>query len=77
MGQSGVSFVFLSFGKCRNSSPLYLMDYVIDSLIQARKFGVRAAMPGFIGCKLCPGLVFVRPNFERYTHYSELTRKGL
>nr|CAB3493989.1 unnamed protein product [Digitaria exilis] len=43
--------------------------------LAARKFGVRAAMPGFIGCKLCPGLVFVRPNFERYTHYSELTRK--
>lgn len=53
------------------------MDCVIDSLMQARKFGVRAAMPGFIGCKLCPDLVFVPPNFERYTHYSELTRKGL
>jgi Ca2+-transporting ATPase/DNA polymerase kappa len=53
------------------------MDCVIDSLIQARKFGVRAAMPGFIGCKLCPGLVFVPPNFERYAHYSGLTRKGL
>jgi Ca2+-transporting ATPase/DNA polymerase kappa len=45
--------------------------------MQARKFGVRAAMPGFIGCKLCPDLVFVRPNFERYTHYSELARKGM
>lgn len=45
--------------------------------MQARKFGVRAAMPGFIGCKLCPDLVFVPPNFERYTHYSELTRKGM
>lgn len=45
--------------------------------MQARKFGVRAAMPGFIGCKLCPDLVFVRPNFGRYTHYSGLARKGL
>jgi Ca2+-transporting ATPase/DNA polymerase kappa len=45
--------------------------------MQARKFGVRAAMPGFIGCKLCPDLVFVRPNFERYTHYSGLARKGM
>uniref|UniRef100_A0A453HF46 UmuC domain-containing protein n=1 Tax=Aegilops tauschii subsp. strangulata TaxID=200361 RepID=A0A453HF46_AEGTS len=34
-----------------------------------------AAMPGFIGCKLCPDLVFVRPNFGRYTHYSGLARK--
>lgn len=63
-----------------NSISLYLIERVIDVLnlpMQARKFGVRAAMPGFIGCKLCPGLVFVPPNFERYTHYSELTREGL
>lgn len=33
----------------------------------ARKFGVRAAMPGFIGKKLCPDLVFVKPNFDKYT----------
>ncbi|DBA00743.1 TPA: hypothetical protein N0F65_001214 [Lagenidium giganteum] len=32
----------------------------------ARKFGVRAAMPGFIGKELCPDLVFVRPNFTKY-----------
>lgn len=77
MCQSAASFFFLPLDKCSNRSPLYLMDCVIDSLMQARKFGVRAAMPGFIGCKLCPDLVFVPPNFERYTHYSELTRKGL
>jgi len=51
------------------------MSMITTASYEARKFGVRAAMPGFIGCKLCPGLVFVRPNFERYTHYSELTRK--
>ncbi|OEL23261.1 DNA polymerase kappa [Dichanthelium oligosanthes] len=51
------------------------MSMIATASYEARKFGVRAAMPGFIGCKLCPGLVFVRPNFERYTHYSELTRK--
>lgn len=43
---------------------------------QARKFGVRAAMPGFIARKLCPDLVFVRPDFEKYTRYSELSRQG-
>ncbi|UYV63438.1 POLK [Cordylochernes scorpioides] len=32
----------------------------------ARKFGVRAAMPGFIGRKLCPQLVLVPHNFEKY-----------
>lgn len=51
------------------------MSMIATASYEARKFGVRAAMPGFIGCKLCPDLVFVPPNFERYTHYSELTRK--
>ncbi|XP_076061856.1 DNA polymerase kappa-like isoform X2 [Oratosquilla oratoria] len=32
----------------------------------ARKFGVRAAMPGFIGKKLCPELVIVKPDFTKY-----------
>ncbi|KAL5218832.1 hypothetical protein ABZP36_019516 [Zizania latifolia] len=51
------------------------MSMIATASYEARKFGVRAAMPGFIGCRLCPDLVFVRPNFERYTYYSELTRK--
>uniref|UniRef100_J3LQT9 DNA polymerase kappa n=1 Tax=Oryza brachyantha TaxID=4533 RepID=J3LQT9_ORYBR len=51
------------------------MSMIATASYEARKFGVRAAMPGFIGCKLCPDLVFVHPNFERYTYYSELTRK--
>ncbi|TVU46154.1 hypothetical protein EJB05_05672, partial [Eragrostis curvula] len=51
------------------------MSMIATANYEARKFGVRAAMPGFIGCKLCPGLVFVPPNFERYNHYSELTRE--
>ena len=32
----------------------------------ARKYGVRSAMPGFIARKLCPQLVFVPCNFEKY-----------
>ena len=32
----------------------------------ARKFGVRAAMPGFIAKKLCPNLVIVPSNMEKY-----------
>ncbi|KAF5827726.1 hypothetical protein DUNSADRAFT_170 [Dunaliella salina] len=40
----------------------------------ARRFGVRSAMPGFIGRRLCPQLVFVKPNFERYQAASEVTR---
>ncbi|KAL3866832.1 hypothetical protein ACJMK2_044093 [Sinanodonta woodiana] len=41
----------------------------------ARKFGVRAAMPGFIGKKLCPDLVIVPPNFEKYTSVSRQIRE--
>jgi len=40
----------------------------------ARRFGVRAAMPGFIGKKLCPDLVIVPTNFAKYTRVSEQVR---
>jgi DNA polymerase kappa len=42
---------------------------------EARKFGVRAAMPGFIARKLCPQLVFVKPNFSKYTAAAEQARE--
>jgi len=31
---------------------------------------------GFIAVKLCPDLVFVRPNFQKYQRYSEMSRTG-
>lgn len=37
---------------------------------EARKFGVRSAMPSVIAKRLCPGLIFVKHNFERYTEVS-------
>jgi nucleotidyltransferase/DNA polymerase involved in DNA repair len=37
----------------------------------ARRFGVRAAMPGFIARRLCPQLIFVAPNFAKYTQAAE------
>ena len=40
----------------------------------ARKFGVRAAMPGFIGKKLCPQLVIVPGNMEKYSQVSQVVR---
>ncbi|CAH1797487.1 unnamed protein product [Owenia fusiformis] len=40
----------------------------------ARKFGVRAAMPGFIGKKLCPDLVIVPTHFDKYTEVSKQIR---
>lgn len=53
---------------------LFLMRH--NYPLQARKFGVRAAMPGFIAKRLCPQLIFVPLDFKKYTHYSDLTRKG-
>lgn len=52
------------------------MSMISTANYEARKFGVRAAMPGFIARKLCPTLVFVPTDFKKYTYYSDLTRKG-
>ena len=35
----------------------------------ARKFGIRSAMPGYIGKRLCPELVFVQPDFGKYVRW--------
>jgi len=37
---------------------------------EARKFGVRSAMPSVIARRLCPGLIFVRHHFDRYHEVS-------
>ncbi|GAB1605093.1 hypothetical protein Ahia01_000791100 [Argonauta hians] len=37
----------------------------------ARRYGVRAAMPGFIAKKLCPQLVIVPSNFPQYAAVSQ------
>jgi DNA polymerase kappa len=43
----------------------------------ARKFGVRSAMPGFLGKKLCKDLIFVNPNFYKYETESKKIMKIL
>lgn len=42
---------------------------------EARKFGVRSAMSGYLAKKNCPELIFVRPRFERYKEISSKIRK--
>lgn len=37
----------------------------------ARKYGVKSAMPGFIGRRLCPHLVFIKPNYPKYRMISD------
>lgn len=38
---------------------------------EARKFGVKSAMPGRLAIKLCPKLIFVKTDFERYSEISK------
>lgn len=41
---------------------------------EARKYGVRSAMAGALARKLCPELIFVRTNFDRYREVSDQIR---
>ena len=50
------------------------MGMLSTSNYAARKFGVRAAMPGFIAKKLCPNLVIVPSNMDKYAQVSEIVR---
>ncbi|KAK3420414.1 hypothetical protein EUGRSUZ_G01218 [Eucalyptus grandis] len=51
------------------------MSMISTANYEARRYGVRAAMPGFIARKLCPELILVPVDFKKYTYYSGLTRK--
>ena len=42
---------------------------------EARVFGVRSAMPSVTAKRLCPHLIFVRHNFERYREVSHQIRE--
>lgn len=42
---------------------------------EARKFGVRSAMSGYMAKKNCPHLIFVKPRFDRYKEISQKIRK--
>jgi len=50
------------------------MGMLSTSNYLARKFGVRAAMPGFIAKKLCPELVIVPTNMDKYAEVAEVVR---
>ncbi|KAM8962339.1 DNA polymerase kappa isoform 2-T2 [Pelodytes ibericus] len=53
------------------------MSMLSTSNYLARRFGVRAAMPGFIGKKLCPNLTIVPLNFDKYRAVSSQVREIL
>lgn len=53
--------------------PIAVGDY---SMIQtsnyvARKWGVRSAMPGFMGKQLCPSLLFIKSDKDKYKRISD------
>ncbi len=41
---------------------------------EARKFGIKSAMSGSLAIKLCPHLIFVKTDFERYKAISQRIR---
>jgi DNA polymerase-4 len=47
---------------------------VTTASYEARKFGVRSAMPSVTAKRLCPHLIFVPPRFEVYHQVSEQIR---
>lgn len=42
---------------------------------EARKFGIKSAMPGRIALEKCPHLIVVKPRFQRYKEISQKIRK--
>src|SRR5436190_12666939 len=63
-------------------SPPTQRGVVCAASYEARKFGVRSAMPSVTAGRLCPSGVFVRPNMEKYRAESRVimemvTSRGL
>lgn len=42
---------------------------------EARKFGIRSAMPGRMALEKCPHLIVVKPRFQRYKEISQQIRR--
>ncbi|KAG5548252.1 hypothetical protein RHGRI_013824 [Rhododendron griersonianum] len=80
MAVGGMSMISTANYEVRITSCSSIVLFVLLSIddlytLKARRFGVRAAMPGFIARRLCPELIFVPVDFKKYTYYSDLTRK--
>ncbi|AUS05364.1 DNA polymerase IV [Pseudotamlana carrageenivorans] len=59
----------IAVGGCETRGVISAASY------EARKFGVKSAMSGNLAIKLCPELIFVKTNFERYKEISKRIRK--
>lgn len=56
-------------------SPVGRGGVVATASYEARKFGVRSAMPAKQALKLCPKIIFVRPRFDVYKSVSNHIRE--
>ena len=56
-------------------SPVGRGGVVATASYEARKFGVRSAMPSKRAAQLCPGLIFIRPRFDAYKEASRHIRE--
>lgn len=50
------------------------MQMITTANYVARKFGVRSAMPGFLGMKLCPDLLLIPCNYHKYQLVADTLR---
>lgn len=48
---------------------------VATASYEARKFGVRSAMPSKKAVQLCPDIIFIRPRFDVYKNISQQVRE--
>ena len=56
-------------------SPPTQRGVVCAASYEARKFGVRSAMPSVTAVRLCPSGIFVRPDMDKYRTESRLVMK--
>jgi DNA polymerase-4 len=56
-------------------SPPSQRGVVCAASYEARKFGVRSAMPSMTAGRLCPSGIFIRPRMERYREESRAVMK--
>ncbi len=52
-----------------------LRGVVAAASYEARKYGVRSAMPSVTAARQCPGLIFVKPRFQVYREVSHQIRE--
>jgi DNA polymerase IV len=48
---------------------------VVAASYEARKFGIRSAMPAVRAARQCPQAIFIRPDFEKYVAVSRRIRE--